>query len=124
MYVDFWDNKMPGLFRFYFLAGELFGYTELGVHILELIWMSTFALVLMVALRRYYYFPWLSAVAPVAVISVYYVSSEPFLLTQLEILVALLIFLSAWLVTQRPASIDASRTMVHVGTMCRNHSYF
>ncbi len=118
LYVDFWDNKMPGLFWFYFTAGELFGYTEVGVHTLELIWMSTFALVLMVTLRRYYCFPWLSAVAPIAVISVYYVSSEPFLLTQLEILVGLPIFLSAWLVTRPPSSTKAQRWLAFASGVC------
>jgi hypothetical protein len=118
LYVDFWDNKMPGLFWFYFVAGELFGYTELGVHTLELIWMSSFALILMVTLRRYYCFTWLSALAPIAVISVYYVSSEPFLLTQLEIIVGLPIFLSAWLVAQHPPSIPLQRRLSFASGIC------
>ena len=28
LYVDFWDNKMPGLYWFHQAAGELFGYSE------------------------------------------------------------------------------------------------
>ena len=49
LYVDFWDNKMPGLFWFYRIAGELFGYDETGVHTLELIWMTAFAVIMMAA---------------------------------------------------------------------------
>ena len=94
IYVDFWDNKMPGLFWFYFVAGELFGYTEFGVHMLDLIWMSIFSLILMFSLRDYLIYPWLSALATVAVVGVYYVSVELFLLTQLEALVWLPIYLS------------------------------
>ena len=61
LYLDFWDNKMPGLFWFYCLAGHLFGYTEFGVHLLELIWMLVFAVVLLACLRTYVLFPWMSA---------------------------------------------------------------
>ena len=97
LYVDYWDNKLPGLIWFYLVAGKLFGFTEQGIHALELIWMTGFSLVMMVGLRRYVYFPWLSALTPVAVVGVYYFSAEPFHLTQLEMLVTLPIFLSAWL---------------------------
>ena len=64
LYIDFWDNKMPGLYWFYWVAGELFGYTERGIHTLDLIWMTAFTVVLAWALRPYFIHPWLSAVAP------------------------------------------------------------
>ena len=63
LYVDFWDNKMPGLFWFYWLAGKLFSFDEFGIHSFELIWMLVFTVTMMVGLRRYFYFPWLSAFA-------------------------------------------------------------
>ena len=107
LYVDFWDNKMPGLFWFYYVAGELFGYSEFGVHLLELIWMGVFSGVLMVTLRSYFFYPWMSAVAPITVVAVYYVSAESFLLTQLEILIALPVFLSAWFASRLPSSLKA-----------------
>ncbi len=97
LYVDFWDNKMPGLFWFYWAAGELFGYSEFGVHLLELLWMACFSIVLMTGLRSYFFHSWLSSVAAIAVVGIYFVAAESFQLTQLEILIGLPAFLSAWL---------------------------
>lgn len=102
LYVDFWDNKMPALYWFYQIAGEIFSYTEHGVHLFELIWMGVFSIALMVCLRRYYVHSWLAAIAPLAVVGVYYAACESFQLTQLEILVGLPIFLAAWCVDCRP----------------------
>lgn len=96
LYIDYWDNKLPGLIWFYLLAGKLFGFTEQGIRTLELIWMTGFSLVMMVTLRSYVCVRPLAALAPVAVVGTYYFAAEPFHLTQLEGLVALPIFLSAW----------------------------
>lgn len=118
LYVDFWDNKMPGLFWFYYVAGELFGYNERGVHILEIIWMVSFSFAMMWTLRRYFCYPWFSALAPVAVVAVYYVCSEPFLSTQLEILVGFPIFLSAWCVTRLSPDSWQRRSMSLLSGVC------
>jgi hypothetical protein len=92
-YVDYWDNKQPGLYLFYLLAGRAFGSSEFGIHLLELLWMLVFALVLMVSLRGAFRQPWLSALVPVATIGVYYGLAGENELTQLEFLVALPLFL-------------------------------
>ena len=118
LYVDFWDNKMPGLFWFYYVAGELFAYSEIGVHILDLIWMTSFAIVIMVCLRRYYHYPWLSAVAAVAVVAVYNVSVESFSLTQLEVLVGFPIFLSAWYAAQIPQPNGLRQRAAFISGLC------
>ncbi len=118
LYVDFWDNKMPGLFWFYYIAGELFGYSEFGVHTLELMWMGIFSGVLMVTLRSYFFYPWMSAVAPIAVVGVYYVSAESFLLTQLEILIGLPVFLCAWFASRLPPSVRALRWLGFASGVC------
>ena len=91
-YVDFWDNKQPGLYWFYLLAGRAFGFTEFGIHFMELLWMLAFAGLQMVALRGAFRQPWLSAVVPVATIGVYYAMSGEYELTQLEFLVAFPLF--------------------------------
>lgn len=96
LYVDYWDNKQPGLYAFYLLACRLFGFSEFGVHLLELIWMMAFAVVLMITLRPYLRAPWLSALAPAATIGVYYATAGEFELTQLEMIVAFPLYLSAW----------------------------
>jgi hypothetical protein len=96
LYVDYWDNKQPGLYVFYLLAGRLFGFSEYGVHLLELIWMMAFAVVLMVTLRPYLKAPWLSALAPLATIGIYYATAGEYELTQLEMMVAFPLYLSGW----------------------------
>lgn len=100
LYVDYWDNKQPGLYAFYLLAGRLFGFSETGIHLLELIWMLTFAAVLMVTLRPYLQAPWLSALAPAATIGVYYATVGEHELTQLEMMVGFPLYLTAWTALQ------------------------
>ncbi len=96
LYQDYWGNKQPGLYAFYYLACRLFGFTEQGVHTLELLWMLVFAAVLMRTLRPYLYAGWLSSLAPVATIGIYYATAREDELTQLEMLVALPLYLVAW----------------------------
>lgn len=91
-YVDYWDNKQPGLYWFYLLAGRLFGFSESRVHLLELIWMLSFAAVLMATLRGAFRLRWLSAFVPAASIGVYYGIASESELTQLEFLVAFPLF--------------------------------
>ena len=105
LYVDYWDNKQPALYYLIFWAGELFGYSEVSVHLMELMWMLAFAIVLMVTLRPMLENPWLSALAPVASIGVYYASAGVQQLSQLEIFIGFPVYVSlytAWLAAQRP----------------------
>lgn len=96
LYVDYWDNKQPGLYVFYLLAGRLFGFSEYGIHLLELLWMMLFSLILMVTLRPYFQAPWLTALAPLATVGLYYAGAGEYELTQLEMMVALPLYLTAW----------------------------
>ena len=109
LYVDFWDNKMPGLFWFYHVAGMWFGYTEFGIHLLDLVWMLAFSIALMASLRNYLLDPWMSAMAPVVIVGTYYVAVDPFHLTQLEGLIGFPIFLSAWYASCMSTSGNASK---------------
>src|SRR4051812_3485729 len=83
LYVDFWDIKQPGIYLFFWLAGHLFGFSEVGVHLLELSWQGVFTIVLIATLRSYYEIPWLSSLVPLATISPYYCFAAGHLLTQL-----------------------------------------
>jgi len=109
LYVDFWDNKMPGLFWFYRAAGELFGYTEFGSHCLEYLWMLGFAVVVTLGLRRYYDHRWLASVPAVAFVGAYFATADPFQLTQLETLIGLPVFTGAYFAvaarTHRPSRV-------------------
>jgi len=96
LYVDYWDNKQPGLYYLYHLGGEFFGYDEFGVHLIELIWMILFAIVLMTTLRPLLHYPWLSSLAPITTIGIYYATAGVYQLSQLEMLVSFPIYISAW----------------------------
>jgi hypothetical protein len=101
LYIDFWDIKQPGIFYLYQLGGSLFGFTQQGIRILDAMWMLLGSLFIFTILREYYYHRWLSAVVPVATFVSYYAFSWNWQLSQLEIFVALPIFLSLWLLTGR-----------------------
>jgi hypothetical protein len=101
LYIDFWDIKQPGIFYLYQLGGSLFGFTQQGIRSLDAAWMLLGSFVIFVVLRRYYYHRWLSAVVPVAAFVSYYAFSWNWQLSQLEIFVALPIFVSLWLLTGR-----------------------
>ena len=51
LYRDIFDVKQPGIFLFYLLGGSLFGYTEIGIHLFELLYWLAFSAFAMVALR-------------------------------------------------------------------------
>lgn len=43
LYRDVWDLKQPGVFLFYLFAGKIFGFTEIGVHLFELLYWLVFS---------------------------------------------------------------------------------
>jgi hypothetical protein len=51
LYRDLWDIKPPGIFLLYFLGGELFGFTDVGIHLFELAILVGFAVVAFLWLR-------------------------------------------------------------------------
>src|SRR5688572_17909808 len=53
LYRDIWDIKQPGVFGFYFVGGSLFGFTEEGVHLFELVYFAAFSVLLCAALKDY-----------------------------------------------------------------------
>jgi hypothetical protein len=97
LYKDVWDVRQPAILMFHAAAIALFGPSVRSVHLLELIWMGTLGVLIMILLRRYYRYPWLSAAAAVAAIAPYYVLVEPYGQTQVEIMIGLPFFLTAWL---------------------------
>ena len=100
LYIELWDFKPPGVFWFYLTAGRLFGFNERGVHLLELVWLLALSVLMMLTLREYFRHKWLSAVAPVAVVGVYYVFARFDQATQVEILASLPIFACIWLLSR------------------------
>lgn len=99
LYVEFWDNKQPGIYWFYWLAGRLFGFTQEGVRAFEILWVLALAAVLMAWLSRALDRPWLAAAAALAAGNGYFALARSWDLGQLEILVCLPAALSAWLLS-------------------------
>ena len=104
LYRDFWDLKQPGVYGFYLLGGTLFGFNEVGIHTLELLYMAIFSIVLMKTLGSYYLTPSMSSLVPLLTVGIYYGVSGQWHLTQLEALVAFPMFLSLWYALEGPST--------------------
>ncbi|MEH1944689.1 MAG: hypothetical protein V7L01_31360 [Nostoc sp.] len=100
LYRDFWDVKQPGIFCFYFLAGSLFGFNEIGIHVFELIYMVVFSIILLLTLKSYFQHQIIASLVPLLTVGVYYIVSGAWHLTQVEALVGFPIFLCLWLTYQ------------------------
>lgn len=94
LYVDFWDNKQPGIYLFFYVAGSIFGFSEEGVHKFEIIWWISFTILCFSSLRKYFNHKWLSAAVPLIFLFVYYADLRSWIATQLEILVGFPILFS------------------------------
>jgi hypothetical protein len=104
LYRDFWDLKQPAFYGFYVLAGSLFGFDEIGIHTFELLYMALFSLVLMKTLKGYYTNPSMVGLVPLLTVGTYYGVSEPWHLTQVEVLVGFPMFLSLWFASEPSSS--------------------
>ena len=88
LYRDFWDLKQPGIYLFHWLAGIFFGFTETGLHALELLYMLAFSVLQLVVLRRYLAFRWLAPAVPLLTVGSYYALSTEWHLTQPAVLLS------------------------------------
>ncbi len=100
LYRDFWDIKQPGIFCFYYLAGTLFGFDEIGIHAFELIYMVFFSIILLLTLKSYFRHQIIASLVPLLTVGVYYVVSGAWHLTQVEALVGFPLFVCLWLTFQ------------------------
>ncbi len=89
LYVDFWDMKQPGIYWYYMAAGKAFGFDEVGLHVLDLLWTLVLAWVLVRLAARSLKSELLIAITPLVCIGPFYAAASPFHLSQVEILVAL-----------------------------------
>lgn len=88
LYIDLWDNKQPGVYWFYLAAGRAFGFTAIGLHVLEWLWLASAALMLRWAARATFTNAWAAELVPLVTIGLYYWCAGSWQLTQVEILVA------------------------------------
>jgi hypothetical protein len=96
LYRDFWDLKPPGIFVFYLVAGRLFGFSEAGVHLFELLYLLAFAAFLLVTLKDRFRRPEIAALLPLLTVGFYYAVAKKWHLTQVEGLVGPLLYVSLW----------------------------
>ena len=97
LYRDVFDVKQPGIFYFYTAGGLLFGFTEVGIHLFELLYWIGFSVFALVALRPYFTARWGPPSVLLFTVVIYYLSAGTLDLTQIEILVAFPILLAWWL---------------------------
>lgn len=114
LYVDFWDNKQPGIYLFFYIAGQLFGFNERGVHLFELLWLLAFSALCCLALREYFWRSWLAGVVPLVVVGSYYFQVGSEFALEIEMLVALPMLACVWLLA-RPWRTSRTLTSGFVG---------
>jgi hypothetical protein len=98
LYRDVFDVKQPGIFWFYASGGRLFGFTEVGIHLLELVYWLAFSILVLLAFPRYFTKRWGAPLVLVFTVVVYYLYADRLDLTQIESLVAFPILLAWWLI--------------------------
>jgi hypothetical protein len=109
LYSDLWDTKQPLIFYFFLMAGRLFGFDEVGVHILEALWLLGTAAVLFVTSRWYLRSMWARLAVPALAVGLYYIATGPLHQTQVEALSGLPIFLAMWFALSPPDAPEPTR---------------
>jgi hypothetical protein len=100
LYRDFWDIKPPGVYAFYWVAGTLFGYSAVGLHILELIWLSLAAVLIYRLCSIATGGSRLALLGPFFTVGAYFVAATPWHLTQPDGLLTLPLTFSAWAISE------------------------
>jgi hypothetical protein len=96
LYRDVWDLKQPGIFWFFALGIRLFGLSEEGVHLLELLVFTAFAAVLLRTLPRAFDRRWGAPAAALLIVGFYWAITRDWHQTQPEGLVGFPLFVSLW----------------------------
>lgn len=96
LYIDAWDINQPGIFLFYLAAGSMFGFTEVGIHLFELLYWLVFSAVLLVTVGRRIASRAIAALLPIFTVGSYYLLADRGKLMKVESLSALPIFLALW----------------------------
>lgn len=94
LYQDFWDLKQPGIFYFYYLAGKLLGFTNIGIHSFELLALLLFSWQLQTFFRGQFRHGHLASLTPLLTVGFYYCVTGTWHLTQVESLVGMPLFMA------------------------------
>lgn len=95
LYTDYWDMKQPGLFYFNYAAGQLFGFSTIGIRVFELVYWIVAAGLLSWILRPAFRHAFLAAVVPASMLALYFGVLPKTFLGQVEALVNAPILLAA-----------------------------
>ncbi len=109
LYRDIWDIKQPAIFVFYLVAGKAFGFSEAGVHLLELLMWLGFSGAVSWLLRARMRTKWTAALFPFLFLGSYYAAARPGQLTQIEALVGPFLFAAGWLTLPRGEGASSGR---------------
>lgn len=115
LYRDIWDLKQPGIFLFYLAGGKLFGFTEFGIHLFELLYWLTFSVILSVTLKRYFSNAVFASLTPLLTVGVYYAVCGSWHLTQVEGLVGFPLYLTLWTAVE---SLRTQAKMTRFALLC------
>lgn len=96
IYRDIWDLKQPGIFFFFWCGGRLFGFSEIGIHVFELLWMIGFSVFLLHAVKDISENKIVPSIAVLFTVGFYYVTTGKWHQTQTEIIVSFPLFISLW----------------------------
>jgi hypothetical protein len=96
LYRDFWDNKQPGIYLFFCVAGSLFGFNEAGIYAFESLYLLIFSAILVFTLARYFSSPLVAACLPLFTVAFYYGVAGPWHRAQVEAVVGFPLFLALW----------------------------
>jgi len=125
LYRDLWDAKQPGIYIFYAVAGNLFGFNEIAVHLLELIVMLALAVVLQRTLPDFGFSRRAAALAPIATVLPYYLVAATWDLSQLEPLIGLPLYVGFWTsMRARDSTQHQARWQLAAGACCAIVSIF
>ena len=96
LYRDFWDIKPPGIYGVYLIAGKLFGFTGVGMHLLDGLWMIGLAAMLRLTLAQYFTRSWIAILLPWLSAGVYFSVLDPNDQMQVESLIGLPMYTLVW----------------------------
>ena len=97
LYRDFWDIKQPGVFVGYWAAGKLFGFNEIGVHLFDLLYWLSFAMLVSITWPRLIGEGRSSIWPAITTAGWYWAVTGSVQQTQVEAMVGPLLYLHLWL---------------------------
>ena len=98
LYRDLLDIRQPIIFWFAQIGGSVFGFTEVGIHLAELIVLIASSAVMIAIIRSRVRSRWAPALAPLLTVGIYYAASEVWQLTEPESFAGIPLLAIAWII--------------------------